>query len=40
VGVRSVFVGGVEVVHDGRSTGARPGQQLRSGVDTETVATG
>ena len=28
-GVREVFVNGVEVVHDGRSTGAKPGRILR-----------
>lgn len=38
VGVRSVFVAGVEIVHDGAVTGDRPGTVLRSGVDTRTVA--
>jgi N-acyl-D-aspartate/D-glutamate deacylase len=37
VGVRSVFVAGVETVHDGAATGARPGVVLRSGRDTDTV---
>jgi N-acyl-D-aspartate/D-glutamate deacylase len=37
VGVRSVYVSGVEVVRDGRSTDARPGAVIRSGVDTDTV---
>ncbi len=37
VGVRSVFVSGVEVVHDGRPTDARPGSVIRSGRDTDTV---
>ncbi len=37
VGVRSVYVGGVEVVRDSQPTDARPGSILRSGVDTDTV---
>ena len=37
VGVRSVFVSGVEVVHDSQPTDARPGRVVRSGVDTDTV---
>ncbi len=37
VGVRGVWVGGTEVVRDGVPTGTRPGQVLRSGVDTDTV---
>jgi N-acyl-D-aspartate/D-glutamate deacylase len=37
VGVVSVLVGGVEVVADGRPTGATPGSVLRSGTDTDTV---
>lgn len=40
VGVRSVFVAGVEVVHDGTVTDARPGRIIRSGVDTDTVTVG
>ena len=40
VGVRSVMVSGVEVVHDGVSTGNRPGAIIRSGVDTDTVLAG
>ena len=36
-GIRSVFVAGVEIVHDGTLTGARPGGVLRSGTDTRTV---
>jgi N-acyl-D-aspartate/D-glutamate deacylase len=37
VGVRHVYVGGVEVVRDGSATDARPGAVVRSGVDTDTV---
>ncbi len=37
VGVRSVFVSGVEVIHDGKPTDARPGTVIRSGTDTDTV---
>jgi N-acyl-D-aspartate/D-glutamate deacylase len=37
VGVEHVFVGGVEIVRGGESTGARPGTLLRSGRDTDTV---
>jgi N-acyl-D-aspartate/D-glutamate deacylase len=39
-GVRSVFVSGVEIVHDGAATGELPGSIIRSGVDTDTVAVG
>ncbi len=39
-GVRHVFVAGVETVRDGAATGALPGQVLRSGRDTDTVAVG
>jgi len=37
VGVRHVFVNGVETVRDGKITGATPGTVLRSGRDTATV---
>ena len=37
VGVRHVFLGGVETVRDGVATGALPGHVLRSGTDTDTV---
>ncbi len=40
IGVRHVFVAGVETVRDGAATGALPGQVLRSGRDTDTVAVG
>ncbi len=38
VGVRHVFVSGVETVRDGVATGALPGHVLRSGRDTDTVS--
>ena len=38
-GIRHVFVNGVETATDNTSTGATPGSVLRSGRDTETVAT-
>jgi N-acyl-D-aspartate/D-glutamate deacylase len=38
-GVKHVFVNGVETVRDNQPTGATPGTILRSGRDTETVAT-
>lgn len=37
VGVRSVWVAGVETVRDGRPTGSLPGSLIRSGTDTDTV---
>jgi len=40
VGVRHVFLGGVETVRDGVATGALPGGILRSGRDTDTVLVG
>ncbi len=40
VGVERVWVGGVEVVSEGRSTGATPGTVVRSGRDTRTVPIG
>ena len=40
VGMHRVWVGGVEVVRDDRSTGATPGTVLRSGRDTQTVTAG
>ena len=36
-GVEHVFANGVEIVRDGKDTGARPGTVLRSGRDTSTV---
>jgi N-acyl-D-aspartate/D-glutamate deacylase len=39
IGVVRVLVNGVETVADNRPTGAVPGQILRSGRDTYTVAT-
>jgi N-acyl-D-aspartate/D-glutamate deacylase len=38
-GVTHVFVNGVETVTDGTATGTTPGTVLKSGRDTETVAT-
>lgn len=40
VGVRSVWVSGVETVRDGVSTGELPGSLVRSGTDTDTVTAG
>jgi N-acyl-D-aspartate/D-glutamate deacylase len=40
VGVRSVWVSGVETVRDGRPTGSLPGRVIRSGTDTDTVTAG
>jgi N-acyl-D-aspartate/D-glutamate deacylase len=40
VGVRSVWVSGVETVRDGAPTGSLPGAVLRSGADTDTVTAG
>jgi hypothetical protein len=37
--VHHVFVNGVETSTDNAATGATPGAVLRSGRDTETVAT-
>lgn len=37
-GIERVFVNGVEAVHRGEYTDARPGRILRSGTDTTTVA--
>ncbi|MFJ5777649.1 amidohydrolase family protein [Streptomyces sp. NPDC093094] len=39
LGVRAVWVNGVEAVREDRVTGAVPGKVLRSGRDTRTVAT-
>ena len=39
IGVRRVLVNGVPTIVDGRSTGALAGTVLRSGRDTDTVAT-
>jgi len=40
IGVHRVYVNGVETIVDGVPTGATPGTLMRSGRDTETVATG
>jgi N-acyl-D-aspartate/D-glutamate deacylase len=40
VGVRSVWVSGVETVRDGAPTGSLPGAIIRSGTDTDTVTAG
>ena len=40
VGVTRVLVNGAEAVVDGRPTGVLAGTVLRSGRDTDTVATG
>jgi N-acyl-D-aspartate/D-glutamate deacylase len=39
IGVNHVLVNGQEVIAGGRPTGALPGRVLRSGLDTESVAT-
>ncbi|MEV6528609.1 D-aminoacylase [Streptomyces sp. NPDC051639] len=39
IGVRAVWVNGVEVIRDDTVTGAVPGKVLRSGRDTRTVST-
>ena len=36
-GIECVFANGVEIIRDGKDTGARPGTVLRSGRDTTTV---
>ncbi|MEZ4333599.1 MAG: amidohydrolase family protein [Myxococcota bacterium] len=38
IGMRHVFVNGIETVRDGQLRGAKPGTVLRSGRDTTTVA--
>jgi len=40
LGVRHVWVSGVEVAQDGKATGRLPGNVLRSGRDTDTVSVG